>query len=88
MVGATLKRYIATIVCKPGTPQETTRDNAEILAADDDQAVRQAQEWIRRSGTAQDGDFLIVAENGRGVRRIELRPPTRADTDEAGHAFQ
>jgi hypothetical protein len=77
MVGATLKRYIATIVCKPGTAQETTRDNAEILAADDDEAVRQAQEWIRRSGNAQNGDFLIVAENGRGVRRIELRPPSR-----------
>jgi hypothetical protein len=40
MVGAILKRYIATIDCKPGTAQETTRDNAEILAADDDEAVR------------------------------------------------
>jgi len=77
MVGAKLMRYIATIVCKPGTAQETTRDNAEILAADDDEAVRQAQEWIRRSGTAQNGDFLIVAENGRGVRSIEERPPSR-----------
>jgi hypothetical protein len=77
MVGATLKRYTATIVCAPGTAQEATRDNAEILAADDDEAVRQAQEWIRRSGTAQNGDFLIVAENGRRVRRIELRPPSR-----------
>jgi hypothetical protein len=77
MSGATLKRYIATIVCKLGTPQETTRDNAEILAAEDDEAVRQAQVWIRRSGTAQNGDFLIVAENGRGVRSIEVRPPSR-----------
>jgi selenophosphate synthetase-related protein len=77
MAGATLKRYIATIVCKPGTTQETTRDNAEILAAGDDEAVRQAQDWIRRSGTAQNGDFLIVAENGRGVRSIEVKPPSR-----------
>jgi glucose-6-phosphate isomerase len=74
MAGATLKRYIATIVCKPGTTQETTRDNAEILAAGDDEAVRQAH---RRSATAQNGDFLIVAENGRGVRSIEVRPPSR-----------
>jgi hypothetical protein len=57
-MAATLKRYIATIVCNPGTGQETTRDNAEILAADDDEAVRQAQEWLRRSGTARNGDFL------------------------------
>jgi hypothetical protein len=42
MAGATLKRYIATIVCNPGTGQETPRDNAEILAAYDDEAVRQA----------------------------------------------
>jgi hypothetical protein len=75
MVGAKLKRYIVTIVCKPGTTQETTRDNTEILAADDDEAVRQAQEWLRRSGLAQDGDFLIVAENGRSVRSIEIKIP-------------
>jgi hypothetical protein len=73
MAGATLKRYIATIVCKPGTAQETTRDNAEILAADDDEAVRQAQDWLRRNGIAQDGDFLVLAENGRGVRSIKIK---------------
>jgi hypothetical protein len=77
MSGATLKRYIATIVRNPGTGQETTRDNAEILAADDDGAVRQAQDWLRRSGIAQDGDFLVLAENGRGVRSIEVRHPRR-----------
>jgi hypothetical protein len=76
VVGPKLQRYIATIVCKPGTAQETTRDNAEILAADDDEAVRQAQQWIRRSGTARNGDFLVVAENGRGVGSIEVRPPS------------
>jgi hypothetical protein len=75
VVGARLKRYIATIVCKPGTAQETTRDHAEILAADDDEAVRQAREWLRRSGLAQAGDFLIVAENGRSVRSIEIKIP-------------
>jgi hypothetical protein len=73
MAGATLKRYIATIVCNPGTGQETTRDNAEILAADDDEAVRQAQDWRRRSAIAQDGDFLVLAENGRGVRSIKIK---------------
>ena len=77
MARATLKRYIATIVCKPGTAQYTTRDNAEILAADDDGAVRQAQDWLRRSGIAQNGDFLVLAENGRGVRSIEVRHPSR-----------
>jgi hypothetical protein len=71
-MAATLKRYIATIVCNPGTNQETTRDHAEILVADDDEAVRQAQEWLRRSGIAQKGDFLIVAENGRGVRSTRI----------------
>ena len=50
MVVMKLKRYIATIVNKPGTAQETTRDTAEILVADDDEAIRQAQEWLRRSG--------------------------------------
>ena len=59
MTGATLKRYIATIVCNPGTGQETTRDTAEILAADDDAAVRQANDWLRRSGIAEAGDFLV-----------------------------
>lgn len=58
-----------------GTAQETTRDTAEILVADDDEAIRQAQEWLRRSGAARDGDFLLVVENGRGVRSIELRIP-------------
>jgi hypothetical protein len=77
MSGATLKRYIATIVRNPGTGQETTRDNAEILAADDDGAVRQAQDWLRRSGIARDGDFLVLAENGRGVSSIEVRHPRR-----------
>lgn len=75
MVVMKLKRYIATIVNKPGTAKETTRDTAEILVADDDEAVRQAQEWLRRSGAARDGDFLLVVENGRGVRSIELRIP-------------
>jgi hypothetical protein len=51
-LGATLNRYIATLVCNPGTGQETTRDDAEIFAAHDDEAVRQAQEWLRRSGIA------------------------------------
>jgi hypothetical protein len=69
MVGATLKRYIATIVCNPGTGQETTRDNAEILAADDDGAVRQAQDWLRRSGIAQDGDFLVWPKTDAGRKK-------------------
>jgi hypothetical protein len=77
MAGAILKRYIATIVCNPGTGQETTRDNAEILAADDDGAIRQAHDWLRRSSIAQDGDFLVLVENGRGVRSIEVRRPSR-----------
>ena len=72
-LGAILKRYIATIVCNPGTGQETTRDNAEILAADDDAAVRQAHDWLRRSGIAQAGDFLVLAQNGRGVRSIKIK---------------
>ena len=75
MVGSKLKRYIAAIVSNHGTAQEAIRDNAEFLAVDDDMAVQQAQDWIPRSGTAQDGDFLIVSENGRGVRSIKLKVP-------------
>ena len=44
-------------------------------------AVRQALDWLRRNGIAQDGDFLVLAEKGRGVRSIECgaaEPPLTA----------
>jgi hypothetical protein len=75
MVGPKLKRYIAVIVSNYGTAQEGTRDNAEFLVADDDKAVQEAHDWIPRSGKAQDGDFLIVSENGRSVKSIKLKVP-------------
>jgi hypothetical protein len=40
-----------------------------ILAADDDEAVRQAK-------TGSEG-VLVLAENGRGVRSIEVSQPSR-----------
>jgi len=58
MVGAKLKRYIATIVCSPG-PQETTRDNAEVLAADDGEAVRRLKNGSEGAGSPRMATSLL-----------------------------
>ena len=69
-----LRRYVATVIVGHGTGQQTTRDTKIIFAADDSDAWSKANEWVGTVGNKiVDGDYLQLAENGRGVKGTALR---------------
>jgi|NGEPerStandDraft_6_1074524.scaffolds.fasta_scaffold537195_1 hypothetical protein len=73
MTTHTLKRYTASIIVGHGPEQGTGRDATTILAIDDGEAWEKAMDWGAANSVVQDGDYLQLSENGRGVKGTPLR---------------
>jgi hypothetical protein len=59
--------YVAALLNKPGTTEETTLESIEILARDDDEAVQKAEEQLSKSAI-DDDTWIQLTKEGHGIR--------------------
>lgn len=74
MLMTMLQPYQATVLAGPD--HRDARDSHEFLSVSDDQAWGKAHEWIDKNTLVEDGDYLQLSENGRGVRGTLIRKVT------------
>lgn len=66
-----MQHYAVALVIDPDGEDESTRASIEFGALDDVDAEKKAREWA--DGLHDEGDWLIITHNGRGIRPVKLK---------------
>jgi hypothetical protein len=68
-----MKRYSASIIISSGPGKGNSRDSKTFSAVDDDDAWAMAMDWAAKNPMVDDGDYLQLSANGRGVKGAALK---------------